>query len=178
MYTKNHAGRKGDRNPPSLYLTAPKAELVKTTTGWRDGNEHCSLHERSRYGETSGNPCGVGRAWQAWREALENLGDLRGPSSRTGRRHGMRILRHGRGNPDTGLCRSLNRSKDVNPVDLTRHGMRRMRHGRGNPDTGLCRSLQREGSIPNPEPNTGGKPVSLSAKRLPSATGESVEPAS
>ncbi len=90
----------------------------------------------------------------------------------------MRTLSHGRGNPDTEICRSLNRSKDVNPVDLKHHGMRRMRHGRGNPDTGLCRSLQREGSTQNPEPNTGGKPVSLSAKRLPSATGESVEPAS
>ena len=153
MYTEHHAGRKGNRTPPSLYLTAPKAKIVKTTTGWRDGNEHSSQQERSRLGEASGNPAGVGRAWQAWRETFENLGDPRGPATSWNcGRHGMCIINPRRGNPGTKKPKPKQGREAL--IDLERHGMRRWRHGRGNPDTGQSRSLQRQGLIPNLEPRS------------------------
>jgi len=54
-----------------------------------------------------GRSAGVLRPWHAGRDASKNLGDPSGSWHGKTTGEGIRILRHGRRNPDTGLSRSL-----------------------------------------------------------------------
>lgn len=84
--------------------TAPKGK-VRTATryvAWKPTR-------RDRHGEIPE----VRRGHQGvacMERSVRNLGDLGGSSATDPERHGMRRLRHARGNPDTGLGRSLRRA--------------------------------------------------------------------
>jgi len=99
---------------------------------------------------------GVIRTWHAWREAFENLGDLEDSFGTHRERQGMRRLRHGRGNPDTELGRSLRRLTAGAP-GLTRRRkvgrvIREESKADGSRGVGSAHSTQRAG-----EPSAGGR---------------------
>jgi hypothetical protein len=55
---------------------------------------------------------GVHRLWQAGRDTTENLGSPMGSCRLERSLSGMQLLRHGRGNPDTGLYWDLSNGKE------------------------------------------------------------------